>query len=87
MKVFEKINIFHTLFVVAVTTACCTQCTPQPQEAKDTDYYNHTVSYEPTADDMAQARAIWNKEEGELQSDLTPEVELYLRQKVADMQR
>lgn len=84
---FPPITIFGCVFIFLLCVALAVSCAPQPQEAKNTDYYNHTVSYVPTADDIAQAKAIWNEGEGELQSDLTPEVELYLRQKVAEMQQ
>ncbi|MBE2898114.1 hypothetical protein KRX11_10110 [Pasteurellaceae bacterium TAE3-ERU1] len=86
-QLFSPLWVIEWIALFCLAAALAVSCAPQPQEAKDTDYYNHTVSYVPTTDDLAQASEIWNEEEGELQSDLTPEVEVYLRQKVAEMQR
>ena len=84
MKVFEKVNVFHLLAIISITLACCTRCAPdiQPVERHSTP-----VEFRPSLDDIAMAKAQWRQEEGEFQPNLTPETELYLRQKMAEMQR
>ncbi|MBE2895743.1 hypothetical protein HPC38_02465 [Pasteurellaceae bacterium HPA106] len=82
---FSPLWIIEWLGVFCLGAALAVSCAPQPQEAKNTDYYDHTVNYHPTAEDIAAAKAQWRQDEGEFQPNLTPETERYLKQKVAEM--